>query len=211
MNYQTRRDNHDFMKPDHVASFLRNYNTGTNNRGRHCLASIIREHSNPTVLDVACGTAVNWEVFKGVGVQCQYTGLDRTKKMLAHAESLYGSEISLKEGYIQSLPFQDSSFDIVIARHIFEHLGEGYENAIKEVCRVASKEAVIVLFVDLADQPDDDIKESEPDENGCTYYWNTYAADKFMNFLSTLGCRIEVDYVRTPGAAHADTIIRLIK
>lgn len=211
MNYETRRDNHDFFTPQHIATFLRNHNTGTNNLGRHKLAAIIREHKNPTVLDVACGTCVNWEVFKNVGVQCQYTGLDRTKNMLAHARQLYGDEIQLQEGYIQSLPFQDASFDIVIARHILEHLGEGYEDAIREVVRVASKEAIIVLFVDLADIPNDVIKESTPDENGCTYFWNTYAADKFMNFLSTLGCRVQVNYVRTPGAAAADTIIRLIK
>jgi ubiquinone/menaquinone biosynthesis C-methylase UbiE len=131
--------------------------------------------------------------------------------MLAHARSLYGNDIYLRKGFIQSLPFEDESVDIVIARHILEHLGEGYEAAIKEVYRVADKEAIIVLFVDLADMPNDVIKESEPDENGCTYFWNTYAHDKFMAFLGTLGCRVSVDYVQTPGAAAADTIIRLIK
>jgi len=211
MDYQTRRDNHDFMTEEHISVFLRNHNTGTNNRGRHRLASLLFEYQQPTVLDVACGSCVNWEVFKGRGLDCQYTGLDRTKKMLAHAQALYGDEIKLQEGFIQSLPFQDSAFDIVIARHIIEHLGEGYEQAIKEVYRVASKEAIIVLFVDLANGPDDEIKESDPDENGCTYFWNTYAHDKFMTFLGTLGCRVSVEYVVTPNAAANDTIIRLIK
>ena len=210
-DYQNRRDNHDFMTPEHVATFLRNHNTGTNNLGRHRLAAMIREHNNPTVLDVACGTCVNWEVLKNLNVQCQYTGLDRTQKMLAHARSLYNTEIGLQEGYIQNLPFQANSFDVVIARHILEHLGEGYERAIQEVYRVASQEAIIVLFEDLADMPNDVIKESEPDENSCTYFWNTYAHDKFMNFLSTLGCKVSVEYVITPNAAANDTIIRLIK
>ena len=131
--------------------------------------------------------------------------------MLAEANYRYGNEISLKEGYIQSIPFQDNSFDVVIARHILEHLEEGYEAAIKEVFRVASKEAIVVLFVDLADIPEDVIKESEPDENGCTYFWNTYAHDKFMAFLGTLGCQVKIEYVVTPNAAAADTIVRLIK
>lgn len=210
-NYKTRRDNHDFMEHDHVAKFLRNHRTGTDNLGRHRLAEMIREHTNPTVLDVASGTCVNWEVLKALNVECQYTGLDRTKKMLAHAQALYGDDIKLQEGYIQNIPFQDKSFDVVIARHILEHLGEGYEAAIKEVFRVAAKEAIIVLFVDLADMKEDVMKESEPDENGCTYFWNTYAHDKFMTFLGTLGCQVKVEWVPTPGAAHADTIIRLIK
>lgn len=211
MNYETRKDNHDFFTQEHIASFLRNHNTGVNNLGRHRLAAIIREYDNPTVLDVACGTCVNWEVFKSLGVQCQYTGLDRTHKMITHARSLYSDEIIVREGFIQAIPYVDDYFDVVIARHILEHLGEGYESAIKEVLRVASKEAIIVLFVDLADRPDDDIKESEPDEHGCTYFWNTYAHDKFMEFLGTLGCQIKMEYVRTPGAAAADTIIKLIK
>lgn len=211
MNYETRKDNHDFMEPDHIARFLRNHKTGTDNQGRHRLASLLFKYNKPTILDVACGTCVNWEVFKGRGLDCQYTGLDRTQKMLAHAKALYGEEIALKEGYIQSIPFQDGAFDVVIARHILEHLGEGYEAAIKEVYRVASKEAIIVLFVDLADIPNDVIKESEPDENGCTYFWNTYALDKFMTFLRSFECQIKVEYVPTNGAAANDTIIRLIK
>lgn len=210
-NYQTRRDNHDFMEPDHIARFLRNHKTGIDNLGRHRLAAMIREHLNPTVLDVACGTCVNWEVFKYVGVKCQYTGFDRTKKLLAHAKSLYGDEITLHEGFIQSIPFQDNSFDVVIARHILEHLEEGYEAAIKEVFRVASKEAIIILFEDLSGSPEHVIKESPVDENGCTYFWNTYSAEKFTNFLSTLGCQVKMEYVRTPGAAANDTIFRLIK
>jgi ubiquinone/menaquinone biosynthesis C-methylase UbiE len=211
MNYRDRPDNHDFMTPEHVSVFLRNHRTGTDNMGRRRLATMIREYDNPLVLDVACGTCVNWEVLRNLNVRCQYTGIDRTKKMLEHAKNLYRDQIKLDEGYIQALPFTDGQFDIVIARHILEHLGEGYEAAIKEVYRVASKEAIIVLFVDLADRPDDDIKESEPDANGCTYFWNTYSHEKFMAFLSTLGCQVKVEYVITPNAAANDTIIRLIK
>lgn len=211
MNYETRIDNHDFMEPDHIARFLRNHKTGVDNLGRHRLAALVRSHNNPSVLDVACGTCVNWEVMKNVGVQCQYIGLDRTEKMLAHAKTLYGDEIILKKGFIQSLPFEDGSVDVVIARHILEHLGEGYETAIREVVRVAKHEAILILFVDLSDSPDDVIKESEPDENGCTYFWNTYSGNKFMDFLSQFNCQIKVEYIRTPGAAAADTIVRLIK
>lgn len=211
MNYETRRDNHDFMTPEHVATFLRNHNTGVNNLGRHRLASLVRSYKNPSVLDVACGTCVNWEVFKNVSVDCQYIGLDRTEKMLAHAKNLYKDEIVLKQGYIQSIPFEDSSIDVVIARHILEHLGDGYHKAIREVFRVAREEAILVFFVDLAEGDEDVIKESEPDDNGCTYFWNTYSNSKLMEFLSEFNCQIKVEYCITPGAAAADTIVRLIK
>lgn len=202
-------NNHDFFKPEHVAKFLRNHKTGTDNLGRQHLASIVRPYSS--VLDVACGTCVNYEVFKNLGVTTKYTGLDLTKNFLAHAKHLYGDEISLQEGSIQQIPFEDGSFDVVIARHIFEHLEDGYEHAIKEVLRVAKKEAVLVFFLDLIDGPNDIIKESEVDENGCTYWWNTYSSEKLWDFLLTLGVMIKFDYVQTPGAAASDSILRLIK
>lgn len=205
-------DCHDFMEPDHIARFLRNHRTGTDNFGRMVLSNIIKTYDNPKVLDAACGTCVNWETFKHLKTKCQYTGVDRTQKMIDHAINLYGEEIDLKLGYVQDLPFQDGQMDIVIMRHILEHLGEGYEAAIKEGLRVASKELVVVFFVDPSITSEDDvIKESEPDENGCTYFWNTYSWNKFIGFVSGLGVQIKRDYIVTPGAAAADTIVRLIK
>lgn len=211
MNYRDRRDNHDFMTPEHVSGFLRNHGTGTNNLGRMVLSNIIRTYDNPKVLDAACGTCVNWETFKLLGTKCRYTGMDRTQKMIDHARKLYDNQIDLQLGYVQNMPFQDGQMDIVIMRHILEHLEEGYEAAIKEGLRVASKELIVVFFINPSDSDKDDISESTPDENNCTYFWNTYSWSKFVNFVSGLGVRIQRDYVVTPGAAADDTIIRLIK
>jgi ubiquinone/menaquinone biosynthesis C-methylase UbiE len=209
--YKNTPDNHDFMEKDHIARFLRNDGTGVDNLGRRAVSNIVRSYGNPTVLDIACGTAVNWEVFKKFDAPCKYTGLDRTKNLLAHAKELYGSEISLVEGYAQSLPFEDNSVDVVIIRHLLEHLQEGYEYVIEEALRVTKKELVIVFFLDLIRGEDDRISESRPDENGCTYFWNEYSHSKFMRFVSSLRVRPVVAYVRSPGAAHADTIFRFIK
>jgi hypothetical protein len=112
---------------------------------------------------------------------------------------------------VQETGFSDGFADVVIMRHIMEHLQEGYEDAIREGLRVASKELVVVFFLDPSEAAEDVIQESEPDENGCTYFWNTYSWPKFTKFVSTLGVQIKLCYVQTPGAAHADTIVRLIK
>jgi len=204
-------DNHDFMTEDHIHGFLRNHGTGPENRGRQVLGEIIRGYDNPTVLDAACGTCVNWETFRNAGVRCQYTGMDRTVGMLENAKLRYGDEIETVQGYVQDIPFEDESKDIVIMRHILEHLQEGYEGAVKEGLRVASKELIVVFFLDPSDSNEDIISESDPDENGCTYFWNTYSWPKFSEFLSKLGVRVQVDRFVTNGAAHADTIVRLIK
>jgi ubiquinone/menaquinone biosynthesis C-methylase UbiE len=209
--YKNTPDDHDFMEEEHIARFLRNDGTGVDNLGRRSLGNIVKSHGHPDVLDIACGTAVNWETFKKFNMPCNYTGLDRTKNLLTHAKELYGDEISLVEGYAQDLPFKDNSFDIVILRHILEHLQEGYEDVIKEALRVTRKELVVVFFLDLTISEEDRIQESDPDENGCTYFWNEYSHSKFMRFVSSLGVRPAVGYIRSPDAAHADTIFRLIK
>ena len=210
--FKNTPDNHDFMTEEHIAGFLRNHRTGIDNQGRHALAQVIAQHEGtPRVVDAACGTCVNWEVFKMTGVDCDYVGVDRTKGMLAEANKRYGEEITLEEGYVQDLPLDDGEADIVIMRHILEHLEEGYEDAIREGLRVADKELIIVFFLDPSDAEEDVIQESDPDENGCTYFWNTYSWSKFTKFVASLGLQMRMSYVRTPGAAHADTIVRLIK
>jgi ubiquinone/menaquinone biosynthesis C-methylase UbiE len=204
-------DNHDFMSPGAISEFLRNHNTGINNRGRAYLATIINDYTNPLVVDAACGTCVNWEVFRHLGSECRYIGVDRCEGMLREAGIRYGQEIETLSGYVQELPFADNEADIVIMRHILEHLQEGYEDAIREGLRVAKHELVIVFFIDPSNEAEDDISESEPDEHSCTYFWNTYSWDKFIRFIVEFGFKFSAARIETPGAAHADTIVRIQK
>lgn len=209
--FKASLDNHDFMTEEHISRFLRQHGTGLDNRGRHALAQIVKQYDNPTVVDAACGTCVNWEVFKNMGVACRYIGVDRTKGMLAEANRRYGDEIETREGYVQELPLGDGEADIVIMRHIMEHLEDGYRAAITEGLRVASKELVVVFFLNPSELDVDVYDESKPDENGCTYFWNTYSWLRFTEYVASLGVQMKHDYIQTPGAAHADTIVRLIK
>jgi ubiquinone/menaquinone biosynthesis C-methylase UbiE len=210
--WRDRKDNHDFMQPDHVSRFLRNHNTGVNNLGRLYLASLISQHGEGvTVLDAACGSCVNYEVFRNHKIPCVYTGLDRTDKLLEEARRRYGNEITLVKGFVQEIPLPDESQDVVVLRHILEHLEEGYELAIKEALRVAKKEVVVIFFLTPHGGQQDEMSESKPDENGCTYWWNTYSWPQFAKFVVSLGVQIQVKHVVTPGAAHYDTIVRLVK
>lgn len=219
--YKTRKDNHDFMEPDHIAGFLRKHKTGVDNIGRAALVQILGSYVNPKVLDAACGTCVNYEVFRNLGLKCRYTGLDRTQKLLDHAKELYvpssGTVADLERiptlvhGYVEEMPFENGEFDVVVLRHILEHLEEGYELAVQEALRVASKEVIVVFFLDPSPKDEDEVIESEKDENGCTYFWNTYSWTKFVNFLAPFGYKIARHRLVTPGAAHADTIVRILK
>ena len=212
-NWRTQHNDHDSFEPEHVAKFLRENGTGTDNQGRHKLAQILGEYitkkGEVSVVDAACGTAVNWEVFRSYGLNCQYTGLDRTDQFIEHARNLYGDEINLVQGFVQEMPFEDDEHDVVILRHIVEHLADGYENAVREALRVAEKEVILVFFTPLIHSEEDDIRLCEGD-NG-PYYWNSYSHPKFIKFLTGLGYRFKMERVITEGAAASDIIVRIIK
>jgi len=47
----------------------------------------------------------------------------------------------------EKLPFEDNSVEVVIAHHIFEHLGEGYFHCLQELYRVCKHGAIIDVKV----------------------------------------------------------------
>ncbi len=211
---QTRLDDHDFMEPDHIARFLRNYKTGVDNLGRHTLAKILKQYSSPTVLDIACGSCVNFEVFRRFGVQCQYIGYDRTRNLLHHARTLYGDEIRLDRGYAEDLPYVDHYVDVSILRHIGEHmLPKDFYTAIQEAIRVSKSEVIIVFFETPQNIPEHIVnkRSSNIPNQEVFHYWNVYSWSRFTEFIASLGVQMKYDHIQTPGAAHADTIVRLIK
>jgi ubiquinone/menaquinone biosynthesis C-methylase UbiE len=210
--FDRRRDTHDFFDKDHVARFLRNHGTGVDNLGRFGLATIVKAYENPVVLDIACGTAVNHEVFKNHKVSHKYIAYDRTQQFLDHAKILYGDGIEIVRGYAQDLPFAVNEVDISILRHIGEHMHpDDFYQAIREAVRVSSKEVVLVFFLDLSKMEGHIIEERGPDERGAMYFWNTYSWPLLVKYLTNFGVKINVSRLQTPGAAHTDTIVRLIK
>lgn len=46
-----------------------------------------------------------------------------------------------------TFPFEDNSVDVVLASHVFEHLGEGYFHCLKEIYRVCRDKAIVHVHV----------------------------------------------------------------
>lgn len=211
MDYKELPNDHDFFDDKHVEGFLRNHGTGVNNVGRRRLGWIINEYNKPSVLDVACGTCVNYETWSQMGIDFDYCGVDRTKKFIQHANKLYGNKIQAMMGFAQDLPFADGEKDIVVLRHVLEHLPE-YETVVKEAIRVASREVILVFFLPLIDGEDNQIEKRSSNIEGrpdIFHYWNTYSLSKLKAFLYDLGLKPDFELVFTPGAAHHDTICRI--
>jgi len=102
---------------------------------REKIREILRQFPGATLLDVACGPAIELEGYKKYGIKVDYTGMDVTLRMLDYARRLF-PDAKFTLGDITHVEQGDGSFDVVLARHILEH-SPHYREALKECFRVA--------------------------------------------------------------------------
>lgn len=217
MNYLSHGNDHDFFDKEHVERFLRNHKTGTDNHGRQYLGYLLRQYENPSVLDIACGSCVNHETWRNMGIPHRYTGLDLTQKLLDEASKRYPDSVTLLRGYAQDAAsiFTNEKFDVVVIRHFLEHVYNGqYESIVEQAFQLANKELIIVFFLTPHGGMEDKVEERSSGIDGhpeVTHFWNEYSWPKFVNFIAKFGCRVTTECIVTPGAAHTDFIVRVIK
>ena len=91
-----------------------------------------------SVLDIGCGGGIALnevrQRFNDHEIEC--VGLERSELTAAAARNLFG--LKVVEGSADALPFEDKSFDFVMANELLEHLTWAtYQAALKEIARVA--------------------------------------------------------------------------
>lgn len=126
----------------------------SNQYGLDLVLKLSEPKQSDTVLDIACGTGI---------ISCEFakivshvTGIDLTPAMIEQAKVLqqekYLDNITWKIGTASDLPFNDSSFSIVITRYSFHHMIEPKKvlEEMKRVCTFGGK----VIVIDVT--PDED-------------------------------------------------------
>jgi SAM-dependent methyltransferase len=95
----------------------------------------------PRILDVGCGTGANLQMLSQFGAA---EGVDVSAEALefCRARGLAG----VKQGAAESLPFEDSSFDLVTGLDVVEHLDDDIVG-LSEMRRVLRPDGRAVLFV----------------------------------------------------------------
>ena len=92
------------------------------------------------VLDGGCGTATLTIALKQSCPQAVVHGLDGDAKILSIASgkmSRENAEIFLGQGFSDSLPYENGSFDCVVSSLFFHHLTpESKKQTLREICRV---------------------------------------------------------------------------
>ena len=106
------------------------------------------------VLDVACGTGVVARaVAPIVGDSGSVVGIDKNEGMLAIAQRVR-PELEWRKGDVETLPFEDDSFDAVICQAALMYFPDP-GGALQEMRRVAKPDGVVVIQVwgELKDSP----------------------------------------------------------
>ena len=88
------------------------------------------------VLDAACGEGYGSSILSEKAKEV--TGLDISAETVENANKKYEKDnLSFRAGSVESLPFEDDSFDVVISYETIEHVtGEIQESFLKEIRRV---------------------------------------------------------------------------
>ena len=87
------------------------------------------------VLDVGCGTGVLLAALNASSPGLVLSGIDPSREMLEVARGRLGSTADLREGWAESLPFGEVSFDAVVSCSVF-HYFRNPGRALSEMRRV---------------------------------------------------------------------------
>ncbi len=126
----------------------------TNEQSLQLLMDAVNLSSEDTVLDVACGTGIVACAFAAIANHV--TGIDITPAMLEQAKLLTKqrglTNLTWQQGDIETLPFADASFSVVLSRYAFHHFlkPDLVLSEMIRVCRPGGR----ILIADVALPPD---------------------------------------------------------
>ena len=121
-----------------------------------------------SVIEFACGSANDYRAFAeaGLGPHLDYLGIDLSEKNIANARRRH-PDARFEVNDILELPYDDASFDDVVASDIFEHLSiEAMERALDEAMRLA-RDGVVLTFFNMSEAEDHEVRRRR------AYHWNT--------------------------------------
>jgi ubiquinone/menaquinone biosynthesis C-methylase UbiE len=145
-----------------------------------------------SVLELACGSANDYRSFANYGIApfLDYTGVDLNETNIANATRRFPG-VKFEVGSILELPYQDRSFDYVLAFDIFEHLSiASMEKAMAEATRLARKGLVLAFFI-MVDAPDHNERPRGD------YHWNELSASKIADKLRETFTDVQVTHLPT--------------
>lgn len=148
-NAMTTRSHHDNVEKQFGSQASAYLSSAVHASGRDLqrLAERLADFPQAHVLDMGCGAG--HASFEAAGQVAQVTAYDLSSQMLevvAQAARDKGfANIATQQGYAESLPFADASFDVAISRYSAHHWHD-VGQALREVKRVLKPGGVMIIM-----------------------------------------------------------------
>lgn len=180
-------------KPSRIENIVRQEQRNPNGSTRCELASILVTLGR-RMLDVGCGPGALWTHLRPHRPHFSWTGADVTPEMLAVAKRFF-PEVPVVHAEVKALPFDEQAFDLVLLRHVLEHVQPASMPAVlQEAFRVA-KSAVVVVFYVLP--TDDGATKTEMVGGG---FWETqWAASDIKTAADEMGWTLNRQWLGSNG------------
>ncbi|MGH8397016.1 MAG: methyltransferase domain-containing protein [Gammaproteobacteria bacterium] len=92
-------------------------------------------HRTARILDVGCGTGILLQGLAQKFPQATLFGIDPVPEMLAVARTCVSPSTELHEAWVEELPFEDNTFDVVVSCNMFHYVQQPV-SALVEMSRV---------------------------------------------------------------------------
>ena len=130
---------------DQLAVLMHQGAAGVKHPSRKFVASLIRK--GDSILDVGCGAGVGYEALATVGLESRYVGIDSSEPSIDIAHELYpDGDFRVVNATSLVSELGSRSFDVVLVRHVLEHLPD-FEAAMNEAICVSRRLAAFVFFL----------------------------------------------------------------
>jgi len=138
------------------------------------------------VLDVACGSAVDYEPIRDMGFV--WTGVDMTEKFVNYIRATYEDAEIHQMDVSQGIKFHDQQFNLSYAKDLFEHLPpKQWKTVVSEMWRVSSDYMILSFFKPPDGRPTDyHIVTEEENKETAGVYSNHYNKEEWIKFIQSL-------------------------
>ncbi|MCL6096664.1 MAG: class I SAM-dependent methyltransferase [Patescibacteria group bacterium] len=142
------------------------------------------------LLDIGCGPGAvisigYYKKFNGV----QIYGIDNLKKNINRVKKRFPGGI-FKYSKAEKLPFPDSFFDYILARHVLEHVDD-VDKTLLEIQRVTKKGATLIIAVPHS-RMENVLKKLDPHYLGKGHHHKRmFSQDSLVNLLKKYGFSID--------------------
>lgn len=127
-----------------LETFLQDEVEGIDHPSRAFLRKWLAAHPGVTLLDIPCGAGVEYDGLVRDAVPVAYIGMDASDRMLETVRKRHPMG-DFRKGNVLDIPLPARSVDVVLCRHVLEHLDD-YRPAVTEAVRVARVRVFLILF-----------------------------------------------------------------